>query len=152
MVVSLKPSRQMAEEPKIPAPQRAPRKNKRARVIASCAAAVVVGAAGWFAFSYVASTIGGSGSPQSAAAANTQNSAATVAAIVEKVGRLIELPKGETPTVATVSDPQKLHDQAFFLHAKAGDIVLLYTGAHEAYLYDPVQDKLVEVAPITTGQ
>ena len=68
--------------------------------------------------------------------------------LVGIVGKLILLPDGETPTIATVSDPTKLAGQAFFAKAKVGDKVLLYARAQKAYLYDPVANKLLEVAPI----
>ncbi len=74
-----------------------------------------------------------------------------VAAIVAKVGKLIVLPEGETPTVATVTDPEKLKDQAFFANAKSGDKVLIYANAKKAFLYDPVNDKLIDVAPLNIG-
>ncbi len=74
-----------------------------------------------------------------------------VAAIVAKVGKLIVLPEGETPTVATVTDPDKLKDQAFFANAKSGDKVLVYANAKKAFLYDPVNDKLIDVAPLNIG-
>ncbi len=69
--------------------------------------------------------------------------------LIERVGELIVLPTGEEPTVATVSDPEKLKDQVFFANAKVGDKVLIYTKARKAYLYDPEGDILLEVAPIT---
>lgn len=69
--------------------------------------------------------------------------------LIQKVGKLIVLPKGEEPTVATVSDPAKLKDQVFFANAQIGDKVLIYTKARKAYLYDPEGDILLEVAPIT---
>lgn len=69
--------------------------------------------------------------------------------MVAKVGKLILLPSGETPTLATVSDLSKLKDQPFFANAKQGDIVLLYATARKAYLYDPIQNMLIEVAPIS---
>jgi hypothetical protein len=71
--------------------------------------------------------------------------------LVEKVSELILLPQGELPTVATVSDPSKLEGQAFFLKAKVGDKVLLYSAARKAYLYDPEAHKVLEVAPINLG-
>lgn len=71
--------------------------------------------------------------------------------LVEEVGKLIILPEGETPTIATVSDPERLKDQPFFAKAKAGDKVLLYSQAKKAYLYDPVAKKLLEVAPLNIG-
>ena len=72
-------------------------------------------------------------------------------AVIAKVGKLIVLPENETPTLATVSDPEKLQGQAFFANAKKGDQVLIYTNAKKAILYDPSQNKIVEVAPVNTG-
>jgi len=71
--------------------------------------------------------------------------------IVARVGKLILLPEGETPTVASVNDPAKLKDQPFFARAKAGDKVLLYQSSGRAYLYDPSANKILEVAPIILG-
>jgi len=72
-----------------------------------------------------------------------------ITTLIERVGKLIKLPTGEEPTVATVSDPAKLKDQVFFANAQVGDKVLIYTKARKAYLYDPEGDILLEVAPIT---
>lgn len=71
--------------------------------------------------------------------------------LVQQVGRLIVLPSDETPTVATVSDPEKLKNQPFFANAKAGYKVLIYTNAKKAILYDFVNNKIVEVAPLNIG-
>ena len=84
-----------------------------------------------------------------AAAGSAQENAEEVEELVAAVGKLIVLPKGEDPTVASVSDPDKLKDQPFFANAKIGDKVLIYTKARKAYLYDPKQNKLLEVAPLT---
>lgn len=80
--------------------------------------------------------------------ATTAGSASDANDVVAKVSRLIELPQGEAPTVAAVTDPTKLNNQAFFSHAKVGDQVLVYTKARKAILYDPQADKIIEVAPI----
>ena len=75
-----------------------------------------------------------------------------IQALVEKVGRLIVLPEGETPTLATVSNPEELKkDQEFFMKAMAGDKVLIYTGAKKAYLYSVTLNKILEVAPVNIG-
>ena len=74
-----------------------------------------------------------------------------IQALVDKVSRLIVLPEGEMPTIATVSDPEKLKDQAFFAKAQKGDKVLIYTNAKKAILYSPSTNKIVEVAPINIG-
>ena len=72
----------------------------------------------------------------------------TPAGLIQAVGKLILLPTGEEPTIATVSDPSKLKDQPFFANAKAGDKVLIYQNAKKAYLYSVTENKLIEVAPI----
>lgn len=74
-----------------------------------------------------------------------------VQALVSKVGQLMVLPEGEDPTVATVTDPDRLKEQPFFEKAKKGDKVLIYTNAKRAILYDPVAHKIVEVAPVNIG-
>ena len=74
-----------------------------------------------------------------------------VASLVAEVGKHIVLPEGEMPTVATVTDPDKLKDQAFFANAKSGYKVLVYANAKKAFLYDPVNDKLIDVAPLNIG-
>src|SRR5579864_7664084 len=75
-----------------------------------------------------------------------------VETLIDRVGKLIELPQGEQPTIATVSDYTKLQDQAFFQNAKNGDKVLIYSKAKKAILYDPQEDKIIEVAPVNLGQ
>jgi hypothetical protein len=74
-----------------------------------------------------------------------------VAALVSTVGELIILPQGETPTIATVTDPNLLSEEAFFANAKKGDKVLIYTVARKAILYDPKEHKIIEVAPVNLG-
>lgn len=68
--------------------------------------------------------------------------------LVDKIGKLIELPADETPTIALVSDVDKLQNQAFFAKAQNGDQVLIYTKAKKVILYRPSINKLIEVAPL----
>jgi hypothetical protein len=68
--------------------------------------------------------------------------------LIDKVGALIELPKDEQPSIATVSDKEKLKEQAFFKSAENGDTLLIYTKAKKAILYREKTNKVVEVAPI----
>jgi len=63
-----------------------------------------------------------------------------------EVGVLYELPN-ETPTLATVTDKEKLKSQQFFQHAENGDKVLIFPVAKKAMLYRPSVKKLIEVAP-----
>lgn len=69
-------------------------------------------------------------------------------ALVQKVGKLVILPEGEVPTIATVSDPDALKGQAFFVDAKKGYKVLIYSKDQKAILYDPVSKRVVNIAPI----
>lgn len=71
--------------------------------------------------------------------------------LVAEVGKLIDLPQGEDPTVATVTDVEKLSDQPFFAKAKNGDKVLIYATAKKAILYDPNTKKILDVAPVNIG-
>jgi hypothetical protein len=68
--------------------------------------------------------------------------------LVAKVSRHILLPTSEDPQIVTISDKDKLSNQAFFQNAKNGDKVLIYNAAKKAILYDPVSDKILEVAPV----
>jgi hypothetical protein len=72
-------------------------------------------------------------------------------ALINKIGQLLVLPEGEEPVIATVTDPEQLKDQVFFTKAKRGDKVLIYTNAKKAILYDPVANKILEVAPLNLG-
>ncbi len=71
--------------------------------------------------------------------------------LINKIGTLAVLPKGETPTIATVTDITKLSDQPFFTNAQNGDKVLIYTQAKKAYLYRPSTNKIINIAPVNLG-
>lgn len=72
-------------------------------------------------------------------------------ALMAKISKLIVLPAGEVPTVATVSDPAALKDQPFFAQAQKGDKVLIYAKAKKAILYSVALNKIVDVAPLNIG-
>ncbi len=69
-------------------------------------------------------------------------------AIIEKVGKIMILPQGEAPTIASVTDPDKLKSQPFFAASLKGDKVLIYSKAKKAILFRPGSNKIVEVAPL----
>ena len=68
--------------------------------------------------------------------------------LVNRIGKIAVLPTGESPTIATVTNINKLRSQAFFANAKNGDKVLIYTKAQEAFLYRPSINKIVYIAPL----
>lgn len=71
--------------------------------------------------------------------------------LIDKVGELVALPKGEDPTVATITDVKKLKEQPFFAKAANGDKVLIYTQAKRAILYRPSTNKVIDIAPVNIG-
>jgi hypothetical protein len=69
--------------------------------------------------------------------------------VVSKVSKLIELPKNETPTVATVQDNNKLRDQEFFAEVENGDKVLIFTSSKKAIIYRESTNRIINVGPIS---
>ena len=63
-----------------------------------------------------------SGSSSEKTQASEQKDAQALIAELEKI---VVLPTGEEPTIATITDPEKLKDQPFFANAKAGYKVLV---------------------------
>lgn len=84
---------------------------------------------------------------------NPQLSQATEATrILTKVGALIQLPPGETPSMATITDAASAKKvQPFLVNAQNGDVLIVYSQAGEALLYRPSTDKLVAVGPVNQG-
>ena len=121
-----------------------PRERFGARVFVFAAlVTAVIGASGAAAY-YYREYAALKKNPQKIAQEEIQRVMATVA-------RHLVLPKGEVPTVATVTDPEKLKDQPFFANVKIGDKILIYTNAKKAILYDPSLDRIMEVAPLNIG-
>lgn len=70
---------------------------------------------------------------------------------IASVSALMILPPNERPTLATVSDPDKLKNEPFFTNAILGDKVLIYAQAKKAVLYSPSRKKIIEVSSFNTG-
>jgi hypothetical protein len=77
-----------------------------------------------------------------------QVSPTDTAALIAEVSKIIELPTGEEPTVAVITDVTQLQDQEFFQKAQNGDRVLIYSQAKKAFLYNPTLKKIIDVQPI----
>ncbi len=71
-----------------------------------------------------------------------------LAGIVREIGKVVYLPTDELPTLATVSDPEKLKDQPFFAKAAVGDKVLVYPTSRKAILWRPSTKKIIEISGI----
>jgi len=74
-----------------------------------------------------------------------------VESVTKSIEKFMELPDGEEPTLATITDIDKLKDQDFFKNAQNGDKVLIYTQAGKAILYRPSINKVIEFAPLVIG-
>ena len=72
--------------------------------------------------------------------------------VVLAVGKIIVLPNGEIPKIATLTayDLNKVKTQSFFINAKVGDKVLVYSIARKVILYNPNINKIVEVANLNS--
>lgn len=81
-------------------------------------------------------------------AKTTKPSTQEVQQLIDEVGNIVVLPQGETPTVATVTDVEKLASQPFFKDAQNGDKVIIFGNAKEAILYRPSIKKVIAMSPI----
>lgn len=75
-----------------------------------------------------------------------------VTALVQKINKIIDLPKGETPVLVVISDLSKLSTNPFFAHAKIGDDVLIYGVAKKAFIYDPNANMIVEAVALNLSK
>ncbi len=71
--------------------------------------------------------------------------------LLENLGKLIELPTNEGPTIATVTDKTKLTQQEFFQKAQNGDKIIIYTQGKRAILFRPAENKIIDVATLNTS-
>lgn len=74
---------------------------------------------------------------------------------VNQIGELMLLPEDETPTLATITDVEKIKEQPFFSKAANEDKVLIYTKNKLAILYRPSDNKIIAVGTVnleTSGE
>ncbi len=84
-------------------------------------------------------------------AENSKTAANETQVITEKIAKFMDLPP-ETPTLATITDKEKLSDQVFFTNAQNGDKVLIYTQSKKAILYRPETSRVIEFASLVTKE
>lgn len=71
--------------------------------------------------------------------------------VTDAIKKFMELPTDEEPTIATVTDSEKLKDQDFFKNSQNGDKIVIYTNARKAIIYRPSTNKIIEFAPLLIG-
>ena len=70
--------------------------------------------------------------------------------ITDSVGKLMILPKGEQPVIATITDSAGLaKEQPFYVGSSNGDVVLVYKKALKAIIYSPEKNIIVNVGPVS---
>src|SRR4030042_1367699 len=71
--------------------------------------------------------------------------------VLEKLGRILTLPEGVQPTMAMVTDVDKLKSaQPFFANAKNNDRLIIYPDM--AIIYDAKANKIIKVGPVQLAE
>jgi hypothetical protein len=68
--------------------------------------------------------------------------------LTDKIGKFVDLPTDEEPSIAEVKDTEKLKGQLFFSGAQNGDKVMIYSKNKKAVLYRPGTGKVIEVTSL----
>lgn len=69
--------------------------------------------------------------------------------IIERVSKLTDLPKTETPVIATINQAERVKTtQPFYANVENGDLLLLFPGKELAILYSPTKDKIINIGSI----
>lgn len=71
--------------------------------------------------------------------------------ITQRMSKIVVLPTGEEPTLATVTDKEKLKDQPMFAKAENGDKILIYTISKKAYIYRPASNIIIDIVPVNVA-
>ena len=72
--------------------------------------------------------------------------------VIAAIGKLIELPEGEEPILATVTDLNLLKSEPFYDKAQNGDRVLIYKNSSLAILYRPSSNKIIKVGAVALDE
>jgi len=105
---------------------------------------IMAGGFGWIIYRYKVYE------NRAAPAARQEQIKKDTAKLIKLVGRHVLLPVGEEPKMATIVDAEKLRkDQPdFYANAKNGDEVLIYFISKKAFIYDPVNDIVINIGPV----
>jgi hypothetical protein len=79
---------------------------------------------------------------------NQNNPNAEITSLVEKVGKIVLLPEGDLPQIATINDLKNLVGHPFFMNAKVGDKVLIYSKDKKVIMYRPSTNMIIEVTSL----
>jgi hypothetical protein len=71
------------------------------------------------------------------------------AVLMAHVGKLVDLPDGEKPQVVPITDVTSFKNEPFFYFAKEGDVLIVYLQKHVAILYDPKENKIVNMSKVS---
>ncbi len=71
--------------------------------------------------------------------------------LTKEISQSFLLPENETPTLATVTDKEKLASQPFFQKSENGDKVLIYSQSGRAVLYRPSLKKIVDITSVNVN-
>jgi hypothetical protein len=84
--------------------------------------------------------------------ANSSSKSDETQQLINKVGNLVQLPAGDSPTIATVSNASRLKNQQFFSMAKDGDKLLIYSKSGLGVLYRPSTNKIISYSPVNLNK
>lgn len=74
-----------------------------------------------------------------------------IKSVTSAISKFMDLPTDEQPTIATVTDKEKLKEQDFFKKSENGDKILIYTNTRKAILFRPSTGRIIEFAPLVLG-
>lgn len=81
----------------------------------------------------------------------TQDNPTDLSKVISNVSKLMRLPTGEEPTVATIVDIDKVKTQPAFQNARNGDKILLYANAKKMIIYNPADNVIDDVVSISSS-
>jgi hypothetical protein len=124
---------------------------KVALIIMIVIAVAALGGCAWFYAKYTA--VKQQASALATPAGQQEMAKLEVQALLDKIGKLIVLPVGEEPTVATITDADALKkEQQFYQDASTGDKVVIYVQAKKAIIFNEAKNILVNVGPIFVNE